>query len=77
MIVLGRILGETVDPTLQEVVKFLPSNPPRRYERILVDGVPHRVTRVRVKWDGLQWTLLKLRAKAIARGGDASQQERR
>ena len=49
-----------VDPSKQRVVKFLPSNPPRRGEHLLVDDVRCRVTRCRVKWDGPRWTIRAL-----------------
>lgn len=51
-----------IDPETQQVFKLFPANPPRKGEPILVDGVRHRVTRARVKWDGPRWTLLDLRA---------------
>jgi len=52
-----------INPGRQEVVKFVPSSPPRRGETILVDGVRSRVTRCKVKWDGPRWMILSLRVK--------------
>ena len=49
-----------VNPERQEVVKFLPSNPPRRGEHVLVDGARCRVAWCRVSWDGPRWTLRSL-----------------
>ncbi len=55
-----------VDPSVDRVVKFLPSNPPRRGEAILVNGTRCIVTRCRVSWDGPRWTIRSLRVKEAA-----------
>lgn len=47
-----------VHPDRQEVVKFLPTDPPRRGDRILVDGERCRVLRCRVEWEGRRWTIV-------------------
>lgn len=62
-----------VDPTVQRVVKFLPTAPPRRGEAILVDGVRCEVTRAVVRWrEPGVWELRRLRARlAPQRTGEA------
>lgn len=48
-----------VHPDRQKVVKFLPNNPPRRGDTVLVDGERCRVLRCRVKWrDPGVWTIV-------------------
>lgn len=61
-----RALGRRVDVTTQRTFKFFPNNPPRRGEKVLVDGVRCRVTRSKVSWDGREWTLRLLRVKDAA-----------
>lgn len=48
----------------QEVVKMWPSLPPSRGDVVLVDGKRRKVTRCRLRFDGLQWTIKSLRVKA-------------
>lgn len=66
MTVSGLVLGRRVFPDHQRVVKWLPSNPPRRGEVILVDGVRCRVTRCKVRWHGARWTIRDLRVRELA-----------
>ena len=60
---LSWLFGTQVDLDRDDVVKFFPSNPPRRYERVLVNGEPHRVTYCRTKWDGNNWAIKSLRVR--------------
>lgn len=46
-----------------DTFKFHPKNPPYRGEYVLIRGERCVVTRVRVRWDGPRWELLKLRVK--------------
>jgi len=55
--------GTLVDVEKQDTFKLFPTNPPRRGEHVLVDGVRCRVTRAKVTWDGPRWTLSELRVK--------------
>lgn len=59
-------LGRRVDPGRQQIVKFMPSFPPRRGEYVLVDGVRCVVTSCRVRWDGPRWTIISLRVRQAA-----------
>ena len=61
MMVLG---SRRVDLTRERVVTFMPNNPPRRGDIVLVSGERCRVTRAKVTWNGLEWTLHLLRVKA-------------
>lgn len=63
MKITDRVLGQRVDPSVQHVVKFWPSDPPRRGGILLVDGVRYRVTRCKVRWDGYDWRIITLRVK--------------
>jgi hypothetical protein len=60
---IGLRRSRAVDPSRQEVFKFLPSSPPEKHEIVLVDRVRCRVTRCRVAWDGPRWTIRSLRVK--------------
>lgn len=55
--------GDTVDVTAQATLKWLPNNPPRKGEIVLVDRRRCRVTRVKVRWDGANWKLRELWVK--------------
>jgi hypothetical protein len=59
-----RLFGRKVDPTKQNVFKWLPDMPPRAGEYVLVDGARCRVSRCRVQWQERQWTIVELRVKA-------------
>jgi hypothetical protein len=52
-----------VSPLTHEIVKFFPSEPPRRHGIVLVDGERSRVLRAKVSWDGPQWTLHRLKVR--------------
>lgn len=55
-----------VNMSTETVVKLTPSAPPRRGDRVLVDGVVCRVTRCRVYWrEPGVWKITDLRVKAI------------
>lgn len=50
-------------PSEHRVVKFFPSEPPRRGEIVLIDGERCKVTSVRVTWEGPRWKIRRLRAR--------------
>ncbi len=60
------VRGWKVDLDQQEVVKFLPHNPPMVGDVVLVDGERCRVSSATIKWDGPRWELLGLRVKVAA-----------
>ena len=61
--------GTLVDVEKQDTFKFFPTNPPRRGEHVLVDGIRCRVTRAKVTWAGDRWTLHELRVKYDSKEG--------
>jgi len=65
-----NLLGSRIHPDRVEVVKMLPSAPPRRGEKVLVDGKLHLVTWCRVRWRGRVWTIRSLRAKPVRARAD-------
>lgn len=54
-----------VDLSAQECTKMWPSLPPVRGEVVLIDGKRCRVTRCRLRFDGLQWTIKSLRVRPV------------
>lgn len=48
-----------VHPDTHDIFKLLPHNPPRRGDRVLVDGVRHDVLACPVQWDGREWTMTR------------------
>lgn len=59
-----RLRGRKVEIGRERVFKFLPANPPRRGDVVLVDGIRSRVTSSRVEWrEPGVWTLVSLRVK--------------
>jgi hypothetical protein len=57
------LLGRSVHPSRQEIVKILPASPPRRGEFVLVDGERCRVTRCRIIHTGNVWEIRSLRVR--------------
>lgn len=58
--------GPSIDPSTHDTFKFFPHNPPRKGEKVLIDHRRCVVTRVKVSWEGREWTLLDLRVREIA-----------
>lgn len=59
-----------VHPDTHSISKFFPQNPPRRGERILVDGVPSVVVRCPVRWRGRAWQMKRgVKVRALSEGG--------
>lgn len=58
-----KLLGRRVDPTVTNVIALYPGVGPRKGDKVLIEGDIHRITYVRLKWEGPRWTIRSLRVK--------------
>ena len=63
---LDRLLGRRVDPSEARIVAFYPRLGPHKGATVLIDGERHRISYVRLSWDGPRWTVRSLRVRRLA-----------